>query len=76
MEKALKYERHMKWAMIFVIGLCAAMLLLAILWDTNGTVHIAGPVVCFTTSMYSFGRRTIKELKTEIERLQAGGSEE
>jgi len=34
-------------------------------------------VVLFTIGMYSFGMRTIKELKSEIARLQAAsGSEE
>jgi hypothetical protein len=33
-------------------------------------------VACFTVSMYAFGMRAIKELKSEIARLQEGGSEE
>ena len=76
MEKALKYERQMKWSMIFVIVLCAAILVFGILWDTAGSTQISGPVACFTVSMYSLGMRVIKELKSEITRLQAGGSEE
>ena len=77
MEKALKYERQMKWSMIFVIACCAGIVLWGILWDTAGSTQISGPVVCFTTGMYSLGRRTIKELKSEITRLQvASGSEE
>ena len=76
MEKALKYEQQMKWSMIFVIVFCAAILVLGILWDTAGSTQISGPVVCFTTGMYSLGRRTIKELKSEIARLQTGDSEE
>ena len=76
MEKALKYEQQMKWAMIFVIGLCVAMVLLDFVWVTAGSTQISGPVACFTTSMYALGRRTIKELKSEVARLQAGGSEE
>ena len=76
MEKALKYERQMNWAMIFVFALCAGIVLLGILWDTAGSTQIAGPVVCFTIGMYSLSMRTIKELKSEITRLQGGGSEE
>ena len=76
MEKALKYEQQMKWSMIFVFALCVAMFLLGILWDTAGSTQIAGPVVCFTIGIYSLGMRTIKELKSEITRLQGGGSEE
>ena len=77
MGKALKYERQMKWSMIFVIVFCAALLALGILWDTAGSTQISGPVVLFTIGMYSFGMRTIKELKSEIARLQAAsGSEE
>ena len=77
MEQALKYEQQMKWSMIFVIVFCAAILVLGILWDTASSTQISGPVVCFTTGMYAFGRRTIKELKSEIARLQAAsGSEE
>ena len=76
MGKALKYERQMKWSMIFVIVFCAALLALGILWDTAGSTQIAGPVVWFTVSMYSLGMRTIKELKSEVTRLQGGGSEE
>ena len=76
MEKALKYERQMKWSMIFTIVICAAILVLGILWDTAGSTQISGPVACFTTGIYALGRRTIEELKSEIARLQAGGSEE
>ncbi len=76
MEKALKYERQMKWAMIFVIVICAGMVLLDLFEVTTGGTQIGGPVVCFTVSMYAFGRRTIKELKSEIASLQTGGSEE
>jgi hypothetical protein len=76
MEKALKYERQMKWSMVFTIVICTAILVLGILWDTAGSTQISGPVACFTTSMYALGRRTIQELKSEVARLQAGGSEE
>ena len=63
--------------MIFVIAFCAGIVLLGILWDTAGSTQISGPVVLFTIGMYSFGMRTIKELKSEIARLQAAsGSEE
>ena len=76
MEKALKYEQQMKWTMIVVIGLCVGMLLLDLFKVTAGGTQIGGPVVCFTVSMYGFGMRTIKELKSEITRLQTGDSEE
>jgi len=76
MEKALKYERQMKWAMIFVIVICAGMVLLDFVWVTAGGAQIGGPVACFTVSMYSLGMRAIKELKSEIASLQTGGSEE
>jgi small neutral amino acid transporter SnatA (MarC family) len=77
MEKALKYEQQMKWTMIVVISLCVGMLLLDLFEVTAGGTQIGGPVVCFTVSMYAFGMRTIKELKSEIARLQAAsGSEE
>jgi CobQ-like glutamine amidotransferase family enzyme len=76
MEKALKYERQMKWAMICVIVICAAILVLGILWDTAGATQISGPVACFTTAIYALGRRAIEELKSEVKRLQTGGSEE
>ena len=75
MEKALKYERHMTLAMIAVIGLCVVMLLLDLFSVTVGGTQIGGPVVCFTVSMYSLGMTTIKELKSEIERLKSGGGE-
>ena len=74
MEKALKYERHMKQAMIVVIGLSVAMLLLDLFSVTVGGTQIGGPVVCFTISMYSLGMTTIKELKGEVERLKSGGA--
>ena len=76
MEKALKYEQQMKWTMIVVIGLCVGVLLLDLFEVTAGGTQIGGPVVCFTVSMYAFGMRTIKELKSEITRLQTGDSEE
>ena len=76
MEKALKYEQQMQWTMIVVIVLCVGMLLLDLFEVTTGGTQIGGPVVCFTVSMYAFGRRTIKELKSEITRLQTGDSEE
>ena len=75
MEKALKYERQMKWAMIFVIVICAGMVLLDFVWVTAGGAQIGGPVACFTVAMYSLGRTTIKGLKGEIERLKSGGVE-
>ena len=76
MEKALKYERQMKWSMIFTIVICAAILVLGILWDTAGATQISGPVAGFTTGIYALGRRAIDELKSEVERLQGGDSEE
>ena len=76
LEKALKYEQQMKWTMIVVIGLCVGMLLLDLFEVTAGGTQIGGPVACFTVSMYAFGMRAIKELKSEIARLQEGGSEE
>ena len=76
MEKALKYEQQTKWTMIVVIGLCVGVLLLDLFEVTAGGTQIGGPVVCFTVSMYGFGMRTIKELKSEITRLQTGDSEE
>ena len=77
MEKALKYEQQMKWVMIAVIVISAVLVLLDLFNLTAGGAQIGGPVVCFTVSMYSFGRRAIKELKSESTRLQAAsGSEE
>jgi len=73
MENALKYERYMRWAMIVVIGLCTAMFLLDLFSVTTNNAQIGGPVACFTVSIYSLGRKAIKEFKGEIERLKSVG---
>jgi Na+/proline symporter len=74
MSKAQKYEQQMNYAMCGVIALCAGMVVLDIIWQTAGAGAMAGVGMGLSVSIYSFGIRTVKELKREIETLKSEGS--
>ena len=74
MSKAQKYEQQMKYAMCGVIALCAGVVVLGMVWKTAGVGNLAAVGIGFSVSIYSFGNRTIKELKREIETLKSDAS--
>ncbi len=74
MSKAQKYEQQMKYAMCGVIAFCAGMVVWGMVWKIPGQFNFAAVGIGFSVSIYSFGIRTVKELKREIETLKSEGS--
>jgi hypothetical protein len=76
-EKALKFERQMKWGMIAVTVFCAALFLLDFRSARQNELDwcdVAVYICVFNFLMYRAGTLVIKELKRENESLKSGGS--
>tara|TARA_B110000263_G_scaffold68016_1_gene58977 strand:+ start:223 stop:510 length:288 start_codon:yes stop_codon:yes gene_type:complete len=69
MEKALRFEKRMKWPMITMFAV--ALVTIFIPEQSSKTIFF---FVCISVYIYQLASRAIKELKLEIETLKSGAS--